>query len=94
MKNVSISKHSETIKTTTFYLYSFLASAFINADVSGFSDDDEREFSHAESRIIQETGQCVCIGVKDDTENFTRPEIALNRNVYGNCLEFIFLIAK
>jgi len=77
------------MKSTSFSVYSNLIVALVNDDISGLEDSDLAELDHLKKRITEEVGEnwhavCTC---GDFNPSFSRPEIALNRNVWGDCEE-------
>jgi hypothetical protein len=77
------------IKTFTVKLYSLFASAFVNDDLTGLTEEDLKEFDYICDKLYSEHGGTICVDVLDD-EEFGYPDIALE-NLKGNVCTFVFM---
>lgn len=70
---------------TTYTLPAFWASALINGDSSGLSDDEDQ----ALAQWLDDVKPGYCVGCEDSPE-FTRWHDAREYSSAGDCLTFIF----
>ena len=58
------------MKLVEYDLPAFWESALINGDMSGYSDDEEKQIDAFIDSVLAEYGSCHCIGVDCDSTNF------------------------
>lgn len=76
------------LKTTTFYLYAFYASALVNDDRTNFSEEDEKEYKELCDELTEQLGNnWRCVGVDDFCTSY--PELGSDR-LLGEVAEYTF----
>lgn len=75
------------MKTTQYSIYTHLVCALYYGELDGLEDSDIEEIDHIKETLTTQLGVgWSVVGVSDDS-SFSRPEIALSRNVWGDCSE-------
>lgn len=83
------------MKLETFELPTFWASALINGDTSGLSDEDEKALDAFTDWMVKEYGSCHCLDVQGDGDNFRWRHDATSFGVLAcNVADFVFDVEK
>lgn len=84
-----------TIKLETFDLPAHWASYFINGDETGYDGDDLQAMREIERDMVSWYGQCHCLTVDGDGDDFRRYHDATNYGVLAcNVATFTFDVTK